>query len=195
MRFRTHHATTIGLTCHAAHSYTAIIMTETRLASRTSVIGVLLLVLLIAGAGCGGKTIQYPEDHERYLRIDKAVESLRQAYVKKDISAMTALMVPMESLERLQRDAESDFELLQDIALEFRIERIMIENDDIDVYVHWQGLWKKGADDPGIRQRGHSRLQWVGTKTVLLQGVQGDVPFGAKGRQSLTGQPTSPLKK
>ncbi|HLZ32526.1 MAG TPA: hypothetical protein VKP13_00820, partial [Nitrospira sp.] len=81
MRFRTHHATTIGLTCHAAHSYTAIIMTETRLASRTSVIGVLLLVLLIAGAGCGGKTIQYPEDHERYLRIDKAVESLRQAYV------------------------------------------------------------------------------------------------------------------
>jgi len=156
---------------------------------------VALNALFFAGAGCGSKTVQYPEDHERYLRIDKAVESLRQAYVKKDASAMTALMVPTESLERLQREAETDFESFQDIALEFRVERIMIEGDDIDVYVHWQGVWKKDPDDPGIRQRGHSRLQWVGTKSVLLQGVQGDVPFGAKGRQALTVQPASPRKK
>lgn len=187
-------AATNSLTCLAAHSYTANMM-MTRCVSRTSGIGILLVVMLAAGIGCSGKTIQYPEDHERYLRIDKAVESLRQAYVKKDVSGMTALMMPVEPLERLQREAESDFESFQDIALEFRIERIMIENDDIDVYVHWQGLWKKDPDDPGIRQRGHSRLQWVGTKTVLLQGVQGDAPFGAKGRQSLTGQPASPLKK
>ena len=52
-------------------------------------------VLWLAGVSCSSKTIQNPEDHERYLRIDKAVESLRQAYVKKDSSAMAALMVPM----------------------------------------------------------------------------------------------------
>ncbi len=158
-------------------------------------IGILLVVLLLAGAGCSGKTIQYPEDHERYLRIDKAVEALREAYVKKDASAMAALMMPTESVERLQREAENDFESFQDIALEFRIERIMIESDDIDVYVHWQGLWKKDPDDSGIRQRGHSRLQWVGTKSILLQGVQGDIPFGAKARQALTGRPAQPLTK
>ena len=153
------------------------------------------MAFVIAGAiGCSSKTIQYPEDHERYLKIDKAVESLRRAYVKKDGSAMTALMVPIESLERLQHEAESDFDLYQAIALEFRVERIIIENDDIDVYVHWQGVWKKTPDDPGLRQRGHARLQWVGTKAVLLRDVQGDVPFGMKGRQSGSGQSPSPKK-
>lgn len=151
--------------------------------------------LWFAGVGCSSKTIQYPEDHERYLRIDKAVESLRQAYVKKDASGMAALMVPMESTDRLQREAGSDFESFHDIAMEFRVERIMIDNDDIDVYVHWQGLWKKDPDDPGIRHRGHSRFQWVGTKSVLLQGVQGDIPFGAKGRQALTSRPAAQPKK
>lgn len=154
-----------------------------------------LSVLSLSGVGCSSKTIQYPEDHERYLRIDKAVESLREAYVKKDSSGMAALVVPMESTDRLLREAESDFEAFHDIAMEFRVERIMIDNDDIDVYVHWQGLWKKDPEDPGIRHRGHSRFQWVGTKSVLLQGVQGDIPFGAKGRQALTNQPAAQPRK
>ena len=72
--------------------------------------------------------------------------------------------------------------------MDFHVERIMIDNDDIDVYVHWQGLWKKDPEDPGIRHRGHSRLQWVGTKSVLLSGIQGDIPFGVNRRQALTSQ-------
>ena len=37
---------------------------------------------------------------------------------------------------------------------------------------------------PGLRQRGHARLQWVGTQSILLRGVQGDLPFGMKTRQT-----------
>ena len=79
--------------------------------------------------------------------------------------------------------------------MDFSLERIMIEGDDIDVFVHWQGLWKKDADDPGLRQRGHTRLQWVGTKSVLLRGVQGDSPFGMKARQATTDSTHAPKKK
>lgn len=153
-----------------------------------------LALLSLVSSGCGSKVVQYPEDHERYLRIDKAVESLRQAYVKKDLPGMVALMVPIDQLERLQREAESDFEIFHTIALEFRVERIMIEGEDVDVFVHWQGIWKKDPEDPGLRQRGHSRLQWVGIKAVLLRGVQGDAPFGMKGRQSSIDVPASPGK-
>src|SRR6476661_11076788 len=111
-----------------SHSYTAFMMhLSNRLGAALAIIGLLWL----AGAGCSSKTIQYPEDHERYLRIDKAVESLRQAYVKKESSEMAALMVPIESTDRLLREAESDFEAFHDIAMEFRVERIMIDNDDI----------------------------------------------------------------
>jgi hypothetical protein len=173
------------LTSRARDFYTADIVMLASIHRRFAV-AVLLVVAVIVSVGCGSKVAQYPEDHERYLRIDKAVEALRQAYVKKDSSAMAALMVPTEQLERLQRDAENDFETYQIITLEFRVERIMIEGDDIDVHVHWQGAWKKDADDPGQRQRGHTRLQWVGTKAVLLRAVQGDAPFGIKRRQPST---------
>ena len=104
---------------------------------------VLLGSIALIGVGCSGKAIQYPEDHERYLRIDQAVESLRQAYEKKDLS----------------------------------------------------GLWKKDADDPGLRQRGHTRLQWVGTQSILLRGVQGDAPFGMKVRQATIDPTRSSNKK
>jgi hypothetical protein len=146
----------------------------------------LFVVVLAVGGGCSGKTIQYPDDHERYRRIDQAVESLRQAYEKKDASKMAVLMVPTDQIDRLQRDMDSDFESFSSIALAFSIERIMIDGDDVDVFVHWQGLWKKNADDPGLRQRGHTRLQWVGTLSILLRGVQGDSPFGMKVRQTIT---------
>ncbi|HEY5626805.1 MAG TPA: hypothetical protein VIR79_02570, partial [Nitrospira sp.] len=54
----------------------------------------MLSLLLMIGSGCGSKVIQYPEDHARYLRIDQAVESLRQAYVNKEASAIKSLLVP-----------------------------------------------------------------------------------------------------
>ena len=180
------------LTSLIRRSYTAFMR---HVSKRFVTMLAMLAGLWFAGAGCGGKTIQYPEDHERYLRIDKAVESLRQAYVGKDASALTALMVPVDVTDRLQREAASDFETFHEIVMDFRIERIMVDNDDVDVYVHWSGLWKKDAEDPGMRHRGHSRLQWVGTKSILLVGMQGDVPFGAKGRQAFISQPPNQAKK
>jgi hypothetical protein len=136
----------------------------------------------------------YPEDHERFVRIDKAVEALREAYQKRDRSALQDVMLPVEQLEQLQADAERDFEMFQTIRLEFKMERILIDGDNIDVYVHWQGLWKKTGEDAGIRQRGHARLQWVGTQSILLRGVQGDLPFGMKTRQALSDLPPSGQK-
>jgi hypothetical protein len=149
----------------------------------------------LIGVGCGGKKIQYPEDHERYLRIDRAVESLRQAYVRKDLSDLASLMMPAEHLDRLREEAQGDFQTFSAITLDFAIERIMIEGDDVDVFVHWQGLWRKNTDDPGLRQRGHTRLQWVGTQSILLRGVQGDAPFGMKARQATIDPIRSPIKK
>jgi len=155
----------------------------------------LLGAMLLIGVGCGGKTIQHPEDHERYLRIDRAVESLRKAYVKKDSSDLASLMMSIDQLDRLREEAQVDFETFSTIVLDFAIERIMIEGDNVDVFVHWQGLWKKDPDDPGLRQRGHTKLQWVGTQSILLRGVQGDAPFGIKARQVTIDPTRSPKKK
>ncbi|MGQ0810995.1 MAG: hypothetical protein ACT4OO_07205 [Nitrospiraceae bacterium] len=142
--------------------------------------------LFLSAMGCSAKGPQYPEDHERFLRIDAAVESLRSAYVRKDAAALEGVMLPLDTLERVQRDAQNDFGIFQDITLEFSIERILIDGDNIDVFVHWQGQWKRNTSDLGFRQRGHAQLQWVGVQSILLRGVQGDLPFGMSARQSMS---------
>lgn len=142
-------------------------------------------LLALTGLSCSSKDIQYPEDHARVLRVDAAVESLRNAYVKKDLSALDSLLLPADSMDQLRRDVQSDFDSFAEIMLEFAIERIYMDGDNVNVFVHWQGLWKKSEADHGVRQRGHARLEWVGMQSILLRGVQGDLPFGMRTRQKV----------
>ncbi len=153
------------------------------LPTRASLAAALLFAL--AGVSCSSKEIQYPEDHARVLRVDAAVEALRKAYVTKDRSALDALLLPTDTIDQLQRDVQSDFDSFAEMMLEFAVERIYIDGDNIDVFVHWHGLWRKSETDPGLRQRGHARLEWVGVQSILLRGVQGDLPFGMRTRQAV----------
>jgi len=152
-----------------------------------------LVLLAFLVSGCPAKTIQYPAEHERLLRLDQALESLRNAYEQKDRVGFRSMMSSSDQTDELQRQAEMDFEAFHAITLEFRIERVMMAKDDLDVLVNWQGTWKKDANDTGTRQRGHARLQWVGTGSILLRGAQGDLPFGMQTKQMLS-QPSSPLR-
>ena len=147
-------------------------------------IGWFLLLAILVGA-CSTKTMRYPEDHERLRRIDQAVDSLRDAYQQKNRLGFQSLMGATDQLQELQQLVLIDFETFHAISLEFTIERVLIAKEDIDVFVHWQGRWKKDEDDQGLWQRGHMRLQWVGTQTILLRAAQGDLPFGMKAKQLL----------
>lgn len=153
-----------------------------------------LIVLAVVIVGCPSKTVRYPAEHERLLRIDQALESLRSAYQRKDRSAFRAMLLPQDQLDELRRQADMDFEAFSAISLEFKIERVAIEKDDIDVFIHWQGTWKRDGNDMGIRQRGHARLEWVGTHSILLRSAQGDLPFGMKTKQMLSEPPSPPTQ-
>lgn len=153
-----------------------------------------LIVLAVAVVGCPSKTIRYSAEHERLLRIDQALESLRSAYERKDRSGFHSMLLPLDQLNELKRQVEMDFEAFPAISLEFTTERVVIEKDDIDVFIHWQGTWKRDANDMGLRQRGHARLQWVGTHSILLRGAQGDLPFGMKTKQMLSESPSPPTQ-
>jgi hypothetical protein len=150
--------------------------------------------VFVAALGCATKTIQYKEDHDRIVRIDAAVEALRRAYVERDRSAFEDLLLPSGQLDPLQRDVQIDFDSFHDIALEFAIERMMIDGDTVDVFVHWQGQWRRDNSDTGFRQRGHGRLQWSGVQSVLLRDVEGDLPFGMHSRAAGAESGSSPRK-
>jgi hypothetical protein len=148
--------------------------------------GVGLLLALSLHACSSKKPLQYPADHERIQMIDQAVEALREAYQEKNLSAFRSLLQSAESLDRLRGEVQADFEAFETIRLEFKIERMVIEGNDTDVYVHWQGVWKKKGEEMGTRQRGTARLQWTGTTSPLLHGLQGDLPFGMTIKQTLS---------
>lgn len=154
-----------------------------RLARVSSAVLFCLAWSVVQALGCSSKEARYPLDHARYRRIDAAVDSLRKAYAEKDQSGIQSVMLPSDSLDRLQREIRKDFEAFQEIALDFSIERIVIDGETIDVFVHWQGQWKRTTDEPSLRQRGHARLRWVGVQSILLHSVDGDLPFGMASRR------------
>lgn len=101
-------------------------------------------------------------------------------------------MLPSESIDRLIADVRKDFEQYTDISLDFSIERVIIEGDQIDVFLHWQGQWKKTSAESGVRDRGHGLLRWSGSQSPLLYAVGGDLPFGMSVRHTVPrSQPSS----
>ena len=144
-----------------------------------------LCLAVIAGAlGCQAKESTYPADFARYQRIDKALETLEKAYVTKDEKTIASLMLPLEDLDRTELEMVKDFNTYADIKTEFSIERILIEGNTIEMYVHWQGQWKKTPIEDGVRERGHGMLRWVGVQSILLSSIEGDMPFGMATRQA-----------
>ncbi len=140
--------------------------------------------LFLLVAGCSSKGPIYPEDHARFTRIDEAVETLRRAYVKKEFSTIKALMLPLESLEAVAKGIQEDFDRFEDISLDLSIERIVIDQDAIDVFIHWQGQWRQTVGDTGLREHGQGVLRWVGVQSILLRGLDGDHPFGMTARMA-----------
>lgn len=143
-------------------------------------LAVVLYVLtgVFQSIGCGSKGPQYPEEHARYVRLDRAVEDLRSAYIRRDLSAMEALMLPSDSLDRMVSEVSKDFQQYAHISLDLSIERVLIEGEQIDVFFHWQGQWQQNAAETGVRDRGHGMLRWTGAQSPLLSGIGGDLPFG-----------------
>ncbi|MFQ5991397.1 MAG: hypothetical protein ACE5NA_03070 [Nitrospiraceae bacterium] len=158
------------------------------MSSRWRSVHVLVLLSILAAVGptqgCSSKQIRYPEDHARYNKIDRAVEQLWGAYTRKELSEIKALMLPAEDLNRVRLEIEKDFRTYQEISLDFAIERIEIEGELVDVFVHWQGQWKETPNELGIRDRGHGVLHWVGVEAIMLAGLEGDFPFGMASRRA-----------
>lgn len=143
----------------------------------------LLLDLSAQGAGCSAQKPHYSAEHMRFERIYDAVQSLQRAYVKKDLSAIRTLAPSLDSMGLLEQQFKKDFETYQDISLDLSIERIVIEGETIDVFVHWRGQWTKTGTHESTKDTGLGKLRWAGKESILLLGMEGDLPFGIAMRQ------------
>jgi hypothetical protein len=150
-----------------------------------SVVGVLGVTTI----GCSKPNPVNPADAAQVRSIDATVERIRQAYITKDAKTFQSLLMPLESLSRLELEVERDFAIYDSINLDVGIDRVMIEGTDVAVYFHWQGLWQRKNDDQTIRERGHAIFRLVGHQNLALSSVDGDAPFGMTSRR-LTERPS-----
>ena len=144
---------------------------------------VLVSFLGVTALACTKPNRVDPADAAQVRSIDATVERLRQAYVNKDAAGFHALLMPLDSLRRLELEVERDFAIYDRIQLDLGIDRVLIEGTDVAVYFHWQGQWHRKSDDPSIRERGHAILRLVGHQNLALSGVDGDAPFGMTSRR------------
>ncbi len=154
------------------------------LKARRHVVGWGLIGLMGLGAlACSKPSTINPEDAARIRNIDTTVELMRKSYVEKRIGPFQSLFMPIESLHKLQAEIQRDFTVYDRIALDFTIDRVMVEGPDVAVYFHWQGLWQRQDDEQPFRERGHAIFRLVGRQTLSLSAVDGDAPFGMAGRR------------
>ena len=149
------------------------------------ILGILFAIFLFL-TGCQSTPPQYPKDHVWFERIVEAVEALRVAYEEKDSEALRELMLPVEVLKRLQREVRKDFNTYAEIALDFTIERIVIQSERIMVTVRWEGRWKQQIQKAVITRQGYGVLIWSGKQVILLVDMDGDLPFGMATREVLS---------
>jgi hypothetical protein len=143
-------------------------------------------ILALNGLGllaCSTPNTINPADAARVRKIDATVEQIRQAYANKDAAGFRGLLMPLESLRRLESDVQRDFAAYDQIKLEFAIDRVMVDGADVAVFLHWQGQWEAKNDAQPLRERGHAVIRLVGQQSLTLSGVDGDVPFGMAARR------------
>lgn len=147
---------------------------------------VVMGMMCLTETGCSSKTIKYPEDHARYVRVIQAIKTLETAYVNKDGSAFHELLLPLEQLEILEAETRHDFATFATIQLDVTLDRIVIDGNRISAFISWQGAWQPSAQQSKTQAGGHGVLLWSGNQVILLRGVEGDIPFGLASRVNLS---------
>lgn len=130
--------------------------------------------------GCKSRpNIQSEDDAARLRRLDTVVENLRVWYEQKDIKALKNIFTPLESSTMLLQAIQKDAKTYNTISLTFSIDRILItQQQDFAVHLRWEGTWQAPEQKAPLRARGLSVFKFTGDQQIMLQGIDGDSPFG-----------------
>jgi len=143
-----------------------------------------LLLLAVGLTGCQffSSDKKVSADHGRFERIVQAVENLRSAYEQQKLDAIQKLMLPLKGFQQLEGQIQRDIDTYATISLRVTIERIHIQRERIKVNIRWEGAWQRSPEETPVTDSGHGVWVWSGTKDILLEGVEGAMPFGKAGR-------------
>ena len=131
---------------------------------------------LLTISGCEHAPVKPTEDSKRLQQIDAFVENLRVTYEGKNVQAFSPLY-PNTHPEDL-RAIVSFLTSVNSLHLDFMIDQIVLQDDDVQVALHWELHWKSEKTDL-VKQRGNTLFHLAGKSDLHLQTIDGDNPFTA----------------
>jgi hypothetical protein len=139
-----------------------------------------VFVVLIGGllwiSGCEHAPVKPTEDSKRLQQIDAFVENLRVTYESRNSQAFSTQYLDTRPDEL--RTIVSFLSSVNSLRLDFMIDRIVLQDDNVQVALHWEIRWKSGKAD-WIKQRGNALFHLAGKSELHLQTIDGENPFTA----------------
>ncbi|HUK57334.1 MAG TPA: hypothetical protein VLY20_11825 [Nitrospiria bacterium] len=140
------------------------------------VVFVILIGSWLSLSGCEHAPVKPTDDAKRLLQIDAFVENLRVTYESKNVRAFSSLY-PAAHEDDLRAIA-SFLTSASALRLEFMIDRIVLQDNDIQVSFHWELHWTPEKTGP-VKLRGNALFHLTGKSDLRLQTIDGDDPFTA----------------
>jgi hypothetical protein len=147
-----------------------------RMPFKYCVVFVVFMGGLLSIFGCEHAPVKPTEDSKRLQQIDAFVENLRITYEGKNVQAFSPLY-PSARQDDL-RGIVSFLTSANFLRLEFTIDQILLQDDEVQIAFHWELHWK--SEKTGlVKQRGNALFHLSGKPDLHLQTIDGDNPFTA----------------
>jgi len=147
-----------------------------RMPLRYRVVFVVLIGGLLWISGCEHAPVKPTEDSKRLQQIDAFVENLRVTYESRNGQAFSTQYLDTRPDDL--RAIVSFLSSVNSLRLDFMIDQIVLQDDNVQVALHWEIRWKPGKAD-WIKQRGNALFHLAGKSDLHLQTIDGENPFTA----------------
>jgi hypothetical protein len=139
-----------------------------------------VIVVLIGGllwiSGCEHAPVKPTEDSKRLQQIDAFVENLRVTYESRNGQAFSTQYLDTRPDDL--RAIVSFLAAVNSLRLNFMIDQIVLQDDKVQVALHWENRWKSEKTD-WVKQRGDALFHLAGKSDLHLQSIDGENPFTA----------------
>ncbi len=135
---------------------------------------ILLIALLLLAASCEHPRVKPTEDSRRLDQIEAYLESLKQSFQDRNLASFSDLYVKdrPDDLGVIGRSLES----IRTLQLDFAIDRIVLDGEQVQVFLHWELRWQAPNGGPAM-QRGNTLFHLSGRSELVLWSIEGDNPF------------------
>ena len=126
---------------------------------------------------CTQPAVKPIEDIKRIQQIDHFIEEVRQLIQAGDSAGLRA-KTSQDQEEAIQKFSKS-LDSIEQLKLEFYIDRIVLDQERAVVALHWEFYWREPSVVRPFSRRGNVTVHLKGNRDLSIESITGDNPLVA----------------